>query len=63
MVPSCEKCWEDSYARWRDNPEKDRMEYYNDLLRERASNVCSLEEQAGQFWDEKKQYDKRIREE
>ena len=59
-MPSCEKCWEDSNTRWRDNPEKDRMEHYNDLLRERAGNACSPEEQAGQFWDKEKQCDRRL---
>jgi len=61
MVPSCEKCWEDSYGRWRENPERDRMEHYNDLLRERAGgNACSPKEQAGQFWDEENRCDIRL---
>uniref|UniRef100_A0A6M3LIL9 Uncharacterized protein n=1 Tax=viral metagenome TaxID=1070528 RepID=A0A6M3LIL9_9ZZZZ len=59
-MPSCEKCWEDAYLRWMEHPEKDRTDHYKDLLRERTSNPCSPEEQAGQFWDEKNRCDFRL---
>jgi len=42
-MPSCEKCWSDSYTMSRASGE-DRVEIYQELIDERQ---CSLEEQAG----------------
>lgn len=38
---------------------KAQYEHYNDLLEERKDNPCSPKEQAGQWWNEEKQIDKR----
>jgi hypothetical protein len=59
-MSACEKCWGDAYVRFMSNPFKDQVEHYHDLLEERKDNPCSPEEQAGQWWDEKKQCDKRL---
>ena len=60
---SCEKCWGDGYARSRYNG-KDQVENYHDLLKEREDEngfpSCTPEEQAGDWWDEKEQYDSRF---
>jgi len=55
----CEKCWSDAYLRMMCDPSKSQAEHYRDLLRERDKNPCSPREQAGQFWDEEKQVDRR----
>jgi len=39
---------------------KSQTEHYHDLLQERKDNPCTPKEQAGQFWDEKKQCDSRL---
>lgn len=58
-MASCEKCWEDAFMRSLSNRDKPQYEHYQDLLQERAENPCSPKEQAGQWWDEKKQCDSR----
>jgi hypothetical protein len=49
-MASCEKCWYDADGNY---------EEYIELIEERKDNPCSPFEQAGQFWDEKKQIDSR----
>lgn len=53
---TCEKCWSDAYDF---GSGQSRYERYLKLLKERKSDPCSLEEQAGQWWDEKTQKDRR----
>lgn len=55
----CEKCWEDAYIRFLNNPFHSQSEHYHNLLKERENYPCNPEEQAGQFWNEEKQRDKR----
>jgi len=55
----CEKCWSDAYKRLIANPSKSLREHYEDLLIERDKHPCSPKEQAGIYWDEEKQIDKR----
>ena len=55
----CEKCWNDAQSRIYADTSKSKTEHYQDLLKERKNNPCSPKEQAGQYWDEKKQIDKR----
>lgn len=57
-MSACEKCWEDAYSRARITGIS-QAECYKKLLEERKDNPCSIREQAGQFWDEEKQKDKR----
>lgn len=57
-MSSCEKCWGDAYLRSRSSG-KSQPDCYNDLLKEREGNPCSLKDQAGQWWDEEKQCDTR----
>jgi len=57
-MSSCEKCWGDAYLRMR-NTGKAQYICYHELLIERAGNPCTPEEQAGQWWDEEKQCDRR----
>jgi hypothetical protein len=61
---SCEKCWEDSKALMRSGFYEDHYSAYKALMREReaAGKICSPKEQAGMFWDEEKQIDKRSKE-
>ena len=58
-MASCEKCWDDAGIRSRFIGKR-KVECYHDLLEERKNNPCSLREQAGQFWDEENQCDRRI---
>jgi hypothetical protein len=55
-VSCCEKCWEDAWTICLFS-NKTQSECYHELLEERKNNPCSPKEQAGQFWDEKKQID------
>lgn len=57
-MPACEKCWRDAYYRSRATGHS-QSECYAKLLEERRDNPCSPKEQAGQFWDEERQCDKR----
>ena len=47
-MASCEKCWSDAYMRSIENPMKVQAEHYQDLIKERAENPCTAEEQAGE---------------
>jgi len=53
-MPACEKCWADAF-----DPYGDHVEAYRKLLQERKNHPCSPKEQAGQWWDEESQSDKR----
>jgi hypothetical protein len=57
-MSSCEKCWAEAYTRSLGNG-KSQTENYNDILAEKIGKACSPKEQAGQFWDEEKQCDRR----
>lgn len=54
----CEKCWGDAYIRSL-GTNKDQPDCYKELLKERKDYPCSPKEQAGQFWDEESQCDRR----
>ena len=58
-MSSCEKCWADAYMRMLSQPTKSQSEHYRGLLEERKDNPCTPREQAGQFWSEEKQCDRR----
>jgi hypothetical protein len=58
-MSACEKCWSDAYLRAYGSG-KSQVECYNELLEERKDNPCSPQEQAGQFWNEEKQCDRRL---
>lgn len=60
-MASCERCWGHAYLRWRVNPMKHQVEHYHDLLEKRKNTPCTPKEQAGQFWDEEKQCDRRMK--
>lgn len=57
-MSSCEKCWGDAYVMslttW-----KDQADCYRELIQERNDNPCTPEEQAGEYWDEELQCDRR----
>ena len=58
-MSACERCWWDASLISRETGE-DRIDCYRRLLKEREGpNICTPEEQAGQFWDEKNQRDRR----
>jgi hypothetical protein len=57
-MPSCEKCWSDAYHISRSTGNC-QAEAYAKLLKEREDSPCTPKQQAGQFWDEEKQIDKR----
>lgn len=46
-MAACEKCWGDAYFMTRFSG-KDQSECYSILLKERADNPCTPEEQAGE---------------
>jgi hypothetical protein len=56
----CEKCWSDAYmlSRWNG---KSQAENYSILIKERKNSPCTLKEQAGEYWDEEKQIDRRCK--
>jgi len=58
-MASCEKCWDDA-KRLMGLTGIDVVDAYNKLLKERESAPCSPKDQAGQFWDEQLQIDKRL---
>lgn len=58
-MSACEKCWADAGLRILNHPLVSQSEHYQDLLEERKFSPCSPREQAGQWWDEEKQYDSR----
>lgn len=57
-MPACEKCWGDAYFRHTATG-KDQHDCYRELLEERKDDPCSIEDQAGEWWDEENQCDKR----
>lgn len=61
-MAACEKCWEDARRIHFRQPRRGEELYdvYKRLLDERKDNPCTPREQAGQFWDEEKQIDKRL---
>jgi hypothetical protein len=58
---SCEKCWKDAYSRVRADTSKSQARHYEALLKERhqQKDICTPEEQAGDYWDKDKQIDTR----
>jgi hypothetical protein len=57
-MAGCEKCWGDAYMRSRITG-KDQPKCYRELLEERLYKPCTPQQQAGDYWDEEKQCDKR----
>ena len=58
-MSACEKCWGDAYLMSLKTGNA-QHECYNDLLHMRRNNPCTPEQQAGQFWDEENQIDRRL---
>jgi len=54
----CEKCWAEA-ARRVYGTGRDQYEVYRELLEERKGHPCSPREQAGDWWDEERQCDRR----
>lgn len=54
----CEKCWSDAYFMSLAT-KKSQAECYTELLQKRKDNPCSPKEQAGEYWDEENQRDRR----
>ncbi len=54
----CEKCWGDAYMRTMGN-DRSQTDNYIEILKERENNPCSPRDQAGQWWDEEKQRNRR----
>lgn len=60
-MASCEKCWDDAgMIAYGEGGSK--VEIYHRLLKERKERPCSPKEQAGQWWNEDKQCDSRLKE-
>ena len=59
-MAGCEKCWARAYMMMYENG-KSQTENYHDLIAESVKNGvgCTPKEQAGEWWDEEKQKDKR----
>jgi hypothetical protein len=57
-MAACEKCWADAYMRSIGSG-KSQSDCYYELLEERKNNPCTPQEQAGDYWDEEKQCDRR----
>ena len=55
----CEKCWDEAAARAYGTC-RDQYEVYREILEERKDSPCSPKEQAGDWWDEQNQCDKRL---
>jgi hypothetical protein len=58
-MAACENCWGDAYLRHLVTG-RPQDECYRELLAERKDDPCSPREQAGQFWDEERQCDRRL---
>lgn len=58
-MAACEKCWTDAFHRSREAFGKSQAEHYQKLIEERKDNPCTPKQQAGEYWDEEKQCDKR----
>ena len=60
-MAGCEKCWKEASFRHRVRGEGDSVtEVYNKILDERDGSECSPQEQAGDWWDEDLQMDRRF---
>jgi len=57
-MAACEKCWADAYGRSLSTG-KGQTDCYYELLKQREGNPCTPQEQAGDYWDEEKQCDRR----
>ena len=57
-MSSCEKCWGDAYLMSYEIG-KSQTECYHELIKEHEDNPCTPKEQAGQWWNEEKQIDRR----
>ena len=59
-MPMCEKCWGKAYLRSRYAGES-QAECYHDILKEveESGKLCTPQEQAGDWWDEENQRDRR----
>jgi len=55
----CEKCWSDA-GFFETMGDETKTDVYHRFIEERKSNPCTPIEQAGQWWDEKKQFDSRV---
>jgi len=54
----CEKCWRDAAAQTDGDPLQ-QVDMYYQLLSERSERPCTAREQAGFWWDESTQSDRR----
>ncbi len=50
-MTACEKCWKDGGS---------TAAGYQIILEARKNNPCTLKEQAGHYWDEDRQMDRRV---
>ncbi len=56
---TCEKCWDDARQLAAQHNSGATEAWYRVLLTERREHPCSPREQAGQFWDDDRQIDRR----
>jgi hypothetical protein len=54
----CEKCWRDAFNRAYGGS-KSQAECYQEILDERKNKPCTLEQQAGEYWDKENKCDTR----
>lgn len=57
-MAGCEKCWADAFKRSYASG-RSQAEIYHELLEQRKDNPCTPRDQAGDYWDEERQRDKR----
>lgn len=55
----CERCWADAYMRLMAQPMKTQAQCYEELIEERRDTPCTPQEQAGSWWCELHQMDRR----
>jgi len=59
-MPACERCWGDAFHKSRITG-RSQGECYTELIEERKNKPCTQKEQAGDYWNEENQCDKRER--
>ena len=59
-MAGCEKCWGEAFDRSYCSG-RSQTECYQEILKERnaSGKICTPQEQAGDWWDEKRQCDSR----
>ncbi len=62
-MPSCEKCWTVARSRYCSDMSKSITDHYYIVMKEVEDSgiECTPKQKAGEFWDEEKQCDTRLK--